>query len=67
MAVDQRDYYVDQIREREGYVERAAFRVPLGRPRWIKPTSGMSAGRAIVLALSAVFLVLWGASMLLRG
>jgi hypothetical protein len=67
MSMDQRDYYVDKLREQQGYTETARFRASLGRPRWIKPTSGMSAGRAIVVALSAVFLVLWVAAKLLRG
>ena len=67
MAVDQRDHYIERLRERTGYTERASFRVPLGRPRWIKPTGGMGAGRAIGLVLVAVVLVLWLLSKLLRG
>jgi hypothetical protein len=51
MAVDQRDHYIERLRERTGYTERASFRVPLGRPRWIKPTEGPSAGVAVLVAI----------------
>jgi len=53
MAIDTRDYYLEQLRKRTGYTERAAFRVPLGRPRWIKPTTGPSTGAAILVAVVA--------------
>lgn len=40
MAMDTRDYYVERLRKAAGYVERAAFRVPLGFPGQKKPAEG---------------------------
>lgn len=31
MAIDDRDYYLDRLRARDGYIERSAMRVSLGR------------------------------------
>lgn len=35
MSVDDRDWYVDDVRKKSGYVERAAFRINLGQAKRI--------------------------------
>lgn len=65
MGIQDRDYYLDKLRELQGYTEKARFRVPLGRPRWIKPTAGaptalivasIVVGGILVMALLALVL-----------
>jgi hypothetical protein len=66
MAIDNRDWYISTQRKRQGYVERAAFRVNLGEVErqarrrravlgWLRLLAGFAAF-VLLLAVAAAFL-----------
>jgi hypothetical protein len=56
MASDQRDWYRDFWRKKTGYVERAGFRVALGRPRL--PRSEPTGSQRLIVPVVLGFLLL---------
>lgn len=53
MGTEHRDWYRDWWRKKTGHVERALFRVSLGRPRAFK-REGPGAGRFVAPAVLAL-------------
>lgn len=64
MGVQDRDWYRDEMRKKQGYVERSAFRRSLGKPKPYGSQNPGSWGRfamqllTVVVAVLVVFVVL---------
>ncbi len=70
MGIQDRDYYVDKLREIQGHQESAKFRRSLGHPQaWAENAEKqpVSAGFAVLLVLAAVAALLFVARVLLKG
>lgn len=57
MGIQDRDYYVDKLRELQGYTEKARFRAPLGRRRLIRRISGSADVRTWAWAVAFLMAV----------
>lgn len=64
MGIDSRDWYRDKIRQDEGYVERAAFRVSLGQ---VQRDTVMRQRRHAWARIVVVVLVVFAAPFVLKA
>jgi len=66
MGVQDRDWYRDEMRTKQGYVERSAFRRSLGKPKAFGAKQPSSWGRFAMQLLTVVVAVLVVFVMLVR-
>jgi len=66
MGVQDRDWYRDELRKKQGYVERSAFRRSLGKPKAFGARQSGSWGRFAMQLLTVAVAVLVVFVMLVR-
>lgn len=72
VGIQDRDYYVDKLRQAQGYIERAAFRVNLGQLARSRERQEAARGwawllRVVLAVIAAAVLLMYGLAKLGRG